>query len=129
MAGRIHYRGPGVEASPLDERQFDNMLKETIFAATQTIRKSLGEDDWCGAYSKTMLVWSRLTVNTTPASKLKLTTTLDLEPYGANTGIGGVIRDPMALGWGKPVQHRRVCFAPGTDVKELPPVFCTLAVS
>ena len=28
-------------------RHFDNMLKETIFAATQTIRGELGDDDWC----------------------------------------------------------------------------------
>ena len=48
LAGRILYRGPGLscnedngetaEAGETDERQFDNMLKETIFAATQTIR-------------------------------------------------------------------------------------------
>ncbi|MFN3148821.1 MAG: phosphoribosylformylglycinamidine synthase, partial [Bremerella sp.] len=41
LAGKIAYK---------DEKQelhFDNMLKETIFAATQQIRKSLGDDDWC----------------------------------------------------------------------------------
>ena len=48
LAGRIHYRGPSLNgSSDLDERQYDNMLKETIFAATQTIRQSLGEEDWC----------------------------------------------------------------------------------
>jgi phosphoribosylformylglycinamidine synthase len=48
LAGRIHYRGPGSDgAVQADQRQFDNMLKETIFAATQTIRRNLGEDDWC----------------------------------------------------------------------------------
>ncbi len=38
LAGRISYTGPDGET-----RQFDNMLKETIFAATQTIRRNLGE--------------------------------------------------------------------------------------
>ena len=48
LAGRIHYRGPApMGRRKRDERQFDNMLKETIFAATQTIRKTLGDDDWC----------------------------------------------------------------------------------
>ena len=39
LAGRIAYRGPE------GERQFENMLKETIFAATQEIRKSRREAD------------------------------------------------------------------------------------
>ncbi len=48
LAGRIHYRGPAADGTPLgDERQYDNMLKETIFAATQTLRKSAGADDMC----------------------------------------------------------------------------------
>ena len=37
LAGRIAYRDEN------GERQFENMLKETIFAATQKIRKRLGE--------------------------------------------------------------------------------------
>ena len=37
LAGRIHYRDPS------GERHFQNMLKETIFAATQKIRKEAGE--------------------------------------------------------------------------------------
>ena len=41
LAGKIHYRDDAVE------RHFQNMLKETIFAATQKIRKNLGADDWC----------------------------------------------------------------------------------
>ena len=28
-------------------RRYENLLKETIFAATQTIRRDLGADDWC----------------------------------------------------------------------------------
>ena len=37
LAGRIHYRDEN------GERQFQNMLKETIFAATQKIRQQAGE--------------------------------------------------------------------------------------
>ncbi len=41
LAGRIAYRDEN------GEQRFENMLKETIFAATQQIRRDLGEDDWC----------------------------------------------------------------------------------
>src|SRR5262249_22992696 len=30
-----------------DGRRIDNLLKETIFGATQEIRRGLGADDWC----------------------------------------------------------------------------------
>ncbi|MFM7923290.1 MAG: phosphoribosylformylglycinamidine synthase, partial [Planctomycetaceae bacterium] len=46
LAGRIHY----VETSGgqvLRDQSFSNMLKETIFAATVSIRRSLGDQDWC----------------------------------------------------------------------------------
>ena len=41
LAGRIAYHD---ENGP---RRFENMLKETIFAATEQIRTQLGKDDWC----------------------------------------------------------------------------------
>jgi phosphoribosylformylglycinamidine synthase len=41
LAGRIAYR------DERGERHFENMLKETIFAATRRIREQLGSDDWC----------------------------------------------------------------------------------
>ncbi|HEX6983738.1 MAG TPA: phosphoribosylformylglycinamidine synthase subunit PurS, partial [Planctomycetaceae bacterium] len=41
LAGRIRYRD---ESRSIE---FGNMLKETIFAATQEIRRRLGADDWC----------------------------------------------------------------------------------
>ncbi len=41
LAGRIAYRDEN------GDRQFDNMLKETIFGATVQIREELGADDWC----------------------------------------------------------------------------------
>lgn len=119
LAGRIHYVGPE------GERQFQNMLKETIFAATQQIRKAAGENDWCVSVfednagivrfdDKHNVVFKVETHNHPSA----------LEPYGgANTGIGGVIRDPLGTGMGaKPICNTDVfCFAPPeTPVETLP---------
>ena len=41
LAGRIRYEDEN------GERRFENMLKETIFAATVKIREKAGDDDWC----------------------------------------------------------------------------------
>jgi len=41
LTGRIHYRDGQTE------RRFENMLRETIFAATEKIRRDAGDDDWC----------------------------------------------------------------------------------
>jgi phosphoribosylformylglycinamidine synthase len=127
LAGRIHYRGIGADGTPGgDERQYDNMLKETIFAATQTIRKRLGDQDWCVSVFKdnagvvtfddNFHVCFKVETHNHPSA---------LEPYGgANTGIGGVIRDPMGTGMGaKPVCNTDVfCFAPPeTPADQLPP--------
>ncbi|MEM9587283.1 MAG: AIR synthase related protein, partial [Planctomycetota bacterium] len=127
LAGRIHYQGPGPDGTPgADERQYDNMLKETIFEATQTIRRSLGDDDWCVSVFKDNAgvvtfddkdhICFKVETHNHPSA---------LEPYGgANTGIGGVIRDPMGTGMGaKPVCNTDVfCFAPpDTDAESLPP--------
>ncbi len=119
LAGRIHYRGPE------GERQFDNMLKETIFAATQQLRQQAGDDDWCVSvfadnagvihFDDQYNVVFKVETHNHPSA---------LEPYGgANTGIGGVIRDPMGTGMGaKPVCNTDVfCFAPPeTPFEELP---------
>ena len=127
LAGRIHYRGPSADGSPEgDERQYDNMLKETIFAATQEIRKNLGDDDWCVSVFKDNA--GVVTFDDDFHACFKVEThnhPSALEPYGgANTGIGGVIRDPMGTGMGaKPVCNTDVfCFAPpDTDADSLPP--------
>ena len=120
LTGRIAYR---------DEQrqiQFQNMLKETIFAATHEIRRRLGERDWCVSvfednagivkFDDNYHVVFKVETHNHPSA---------LEPYGgANTGIGGVIRDPMGTGLGaKPICNTDVfCFAP-PDIShdELPP--------
>lgn len=110
LAGRISYQGPE------GARLFDNMLKETIFAATVKIRESLGDKDFCVSvfsdnagvvkFDDEYNVCFKVETHNHPSA---------LEPYGgANTGIGGVIRDPMGTGMGaKPVCNTDVfCFAP-----------------
>ncbi|MBN2022007.1 MAG: phosphoribosylformylglycinamidine synthase subunit PurL [Pirellulales bacterium] len=119
LAGRIRYQGPDVS------RQFDNMLRETIFAATQKIRREAGADDWCVSvfsdnagvvrFDEQYNVCFKVETHNHPSA---------LEPYGgANTGIGGVIRDPMGTGLGaRPVCNTDVfCFAPpDTPVDAVP---------
>jgi len=110
LAGRIRYRDPS------GERRFENMLKETIFAATQEIRRQAGPRDFCVSvfednagvvlFDDRYNVVFKVETHNHPSA---------LEPYGgANTGIGGVIRDPMGTGLGaKPVANTDVfCFAP-----------------
>ncbi len=119
LAGRIDYEGPD------GSRQFENMLKETIFAATVKIREQLGEDDLCVSvfsdnagvvkFDDEYNVCFKVETHNHPSA---------LEPYGgANTGIGGVIRDPMGTGMGaKPICNTDVfCFAPPhLDPSEVP---------
>lgn len=110
LAGRIEYEDEN------GTRQFRNMLKETIFAATVRIREQLGEDDWCVSvfvdnagvikFDEKQDVCFKVETHNHPSA---------LEPYGgANTGIGGVIRDPMGTGLGaRPVCNTDVfCFGP-----------------
>ncbi|MCA9077179.1 MAG: phosphoribosylformylglycinamidine synthase subunit PurL [Planctomycetaceae bacterium] len=120
LAGRIAYRDEN------GERHFDNMLKETVFAATQTIREQLGDDDWCVSVFKDNA--GIVTFDDKQDVCIKVEThnhPSALEPYGgANTGIGGVIRDPIGTGMGaRPVCNTDVfCFAPpDTPHDSLPP--------
>ncbi len=124
LAGRIRYRGPAADGEP-QERQFDNMLKETIFAATQAIRQSLGDQDWCVSVFKDNAGVVRFDPEFHACFKVETHNHPSaLEPYGgANTGIGGVIRDPMGTGMGaKPICNTDVfCFAPpDTPADQLP---------
>jgi phosphoribosylformylglycinamidine synthase len=120
LAGRIAYSDEN------GTRQFQNMLKETIFQATVTIREQLGAEDWCVKvfsdnagvvrFDDDYHVVFKVETHNHPSA---------IEPYGgANTGIGGVIRDPMGTGLGaKPFCNTNVfCFAPpDTDPNSLPP--------
>ncbi|MCU0708019.1 MAG: phosphoribosylformylglycinamidine synthase subunit PurL [Pirellula sp.] len=120
LGGRIEYRDDrGV-------RNFSSMLKETIFAATKTIRERLGAADWCVSVFKDNAgvvkfddehhVVFKVETHNHPSA---------IEPYGgANTGLGGVIRDPLGTGLGaKPICSTDVfCFAsPSFSPDQLPP--------
>ncbi len=120
LAGRIAYRDEH------GERQFENMLKETIFAATQQLRSKWGDEDWCVSVFKDNAGIVRFDDQYNICFKVETHNHPSaLEPYGgANTGVGGVIRDVMGTGLGaKPVANTDVfCFAPPeTPVDQLPP--------
>lgn len=93
----------------------DNPLKQTVFRVTKELNK-----EWCLsvfkdnagviAFDEKYAVCFKVETHNHPSA---------MEPYGgANTGIGGVIRDPLGTGLGaKPVINTDVfCFGP-TDMK------------
>jgi phosphoribosylformylglycinamidine synthase len=116
LKGKIDFNG----------RRIDNLLKETIFGATAEIRRRLGAKDWCVSvfednagvvrFDDQHHVCFKVETHNHPSA---------IEPYGgANTGLGGVIRDPLGTGLGaKPICNTDVfCFAPpNTPVEALPP--------
>ncbi len=114
---------------PEESRHFENMLKETIFAATQKIRaaqKENGQDDWCVSVFKDNAGVVRFDDQYNVVFKVETHNHPSaFEPYGgANTGLGGVIRDPLGTGLGaKPIANTDVfCFAPpDTPPDSLPP--------
>ncbi len=119
LGGKIAYRGPD------GERKFQNMLKETIFAATNQIRQSLGKDDWCVSVFADNAGVVRFDEHNNICFKVETHNHPSaLEPYGgANTGVGGVIRDTLGTGLGaKPICNTDVfCFAPpDTPLNEVP---------
>ncbi len=120
LKGRVRYVENGIE------RLFENLLKETVFAATDQLRKQSRSDDWCVSvfrdnagivkFDERHNVCFKVETHNHPSA---------IEPYGgANTGLGGVIRDPLGTGLGaKPICNTDVfCFAPpDTPVEALPP--------
>ncbi|MDD5355714.1 MAG: phosphoribosylformylglycinamidine synthase subunit PurL [Candidatus Omnitrophica bacterium] len=92
-------------------RKIKNLLKSTIMKATQELKKP-----WCVSmfkdnsgvikFDKENNVCFKVETHNHPSA---------LEPFGgANTGIGGVIRDPLGTGLGsKPILNTDVfCFGP-----------------
>ena len=120
LGGRIEYKDDG------GTRLFTSMLKETIFAATTKIRQALGNDDWCVSVFKDNAGVVRFDADHHVVFKVETHNHPSaIEPYGgANTGLGGVIRDPLGTGLGaKPVCSTDVfCFAsPNYPPDQLPP--------
>ena len=120
LAGRIAYEDEN------GSRHFENMLKETIFAATQKLRKQWGDEDWCVSVFRDNAGVVKFDENHNLTFKVETHNHPSaLEPYGgANTGVGGVIRDTIGTGLGaKPICNTDVfCFAPpDTPNASLPP--------
>jgi phosphoribosylformylglycinamidine synthase len=103
-------------AGRTSKQRIRNLLKETIFGATQELRKQFGADDWCVSvfednagivkFNDQYNVCFKVETHNHPSA---------IEPYGgSNTGIGGVIRDLLGTGLGaKPICNTDVfCFAP-----------------
>jgi len=106
----------------IDGRQvhFDNLLKETVFAATKQLDKQ-----WCISvfsdnagvveFDEDSAVCFKVETHNRPSA---------LDPYGGSaTGIGGVIRDPMGTGLGaRPIANTDIfCFGrPDMNLKDVP---------
>lgn len=94
----------------------DNLFKLTIRKATETIRKKRGSKDWCVSVFEDNAGVVEFDDDWHFAFKVETHNHPSaLDPYGgANTGIGGVIRDPMGTGLGAtPIFNNNIfCFAP-----------------
>ena len=103
-----------------EEIHFENLLKETVFKATQQLAKS-----WCISvfsdnagvveFDEDSAVCFKVETHNRPSA---------LDPYGGSaTGIGGVIRDPMGTGLGaRPIANTDIfCFGePDKKLEEIP---------
>ncbi len=99
---------------------FDSLLKDTVFRATKELDKK-----WCISvfvdnagvveFDEDSAVCFKVETHNHPSA---------LDPYGGSaTGIGGVIRDPMATGLGaKPIANTDIfCFGlPDRKLEEIP---------
>ena len=102
------------------EIHFENLLKETVFKATQQLQKK-----WCISvfsdnagvveFDEDSAVCFKVETHNRPSA---------LDPYGGSaTGIGGVIRDPMGTGLGaRPIANTDIfCFGePDKKLEEIP---------
>jgi len=113
--GKIRYqeklRGHTLHVTRLTPKLIDNLLKSTIMKVTKDLNKP-----WCVSvfednsgvirFDDKYNVCFKVETHNHPSA---------LEPFGgANTGIGGVIRDPLGTGLGaKPILNTDVfCFGP-----------------
>jgi phosphoribosylformylglycinamidine synthase len=120
LKSAIHYRGEDFGKTGSVEVRFENLLKETIVAATRTLNR-----DWClsvfadnagvFAFDDDYGIAFKVETHNHPSA---------IEPYGgAATGVGGCIRDIMGCGLGaKPIASTDVfCLAdPRFDAERVP---------
>lgn len=109
--GKVEYTEFDDQGNFIRKLRFENLLKETIMRVTEELNKP-----WCVSVFKDNSgviefddkynICFKVETHNHPSA---------IEPYGgANTGIGGVIRDPLGTGLGaKPILNTDVfCFAP-----------------
>ncbi|MFO0959524.1 MAG: AIR synthase related protein [Isosphaeraceae bacterium] len=107
-------------------RTYENLLKETIFAATQELRQRPGMGDWLVSVFEDNAGVVRFDDDNDVCFKVETHNHPSaIDPYGgSNTGLGGVIRDILGTGLGaRPIANTDVfCVAPGsTPADSLPP--------
>jgi phosphoribosylformylglycinamidine synthase len=120
LGSAVDHTGPAGSVS------YDNLLKETVFAATRSIRAALGAADWCVSVFRDNSGVVRFDGDHDVCIKVETHNHPSaIEPYGgAATGLGGVIRDVLGTGLGaKPIANLDVfCVGPpDTPAADLPP--------
>lgn len=119
--GKVEYAEIDEKNNPVRVLKFENLLKETIMRVTEELHK-----EWCVSVFKDNSGVIEFDDNYNVCFKVETHNHPSaIEPYGgANTGIGGVIRDPLGTGLGaKPILNTDVfCFAPPDyPYEQLPP--------
>lgn len=108
--GNISYKEKNARPA-LGDKSIKGLLKNTIMKATRELDK-----DWCVSVFKDNAGVIKFDGKNNICFKVETHNHPSaLEPFGgANTGIGGVIRDPMGTGMGaKPILNSDIfCFAP-----------------
>jgi len=120
LSSAVDHEGPAGAA------RFDNLLKETVFAATRKVREALGPSDWCVSVFRDNSGVVRFDGDHDICVKVETHNHPSaIEPYGgAATGLGGVIRDVLGTGLcATPIANLDVfCVAPpDTPAADLPP--------
>ena len=121
LTGPVRLRISNAAGEITEERTYSNLLKETVFAATEQLDK-----EWCWSVFKDNAGVIELTPDNGVAIKVETHNHPSaLDPYGgAGTGIGGVIRDILGTGLGaRPFAATDVfCVGlSGDDAGDLPP--------
>jgi phosphoribosylformylglycinamidine synthase len=112
---RIEYTGPPPgEVAPISTRTIDSILNTHIRAATETldrpwVRSAFVDDAGIVALDETTDLAFKVETHNHPSA---------LEPFGgANTGVGGVVRDVIGVS-ARPIANTNIlCFGP----EDLPP--------
>ncbi len=97
LTGPVCFREFAADGDLIRERNFENLLKETVFEATRKL-----SPEWCWSVFKDNAGVIAMTDDIGIAIKVETHNHPSaLDPYGgAGTGIGGVIRDILGTGLG-----------------------------